>query len=366
MKFSATLSAYLAKTYFANLTFLFLGLLGVTYLFDTVELIRRANKIEGVPLSLVLQMGLLKLPEVAQVLIPFAVLFSAMFTFWQLTRRYELVVVRSTGFSVWQFLAPVMGVSVIVAILYVTVVNPIGSLLLGKFEELENRYLNRSESQIIALFKEGLWLRQGAENDGYMILNAERVKQPNWTLENLSVLFFEKGDNFQKRLDAPEASLEEGRWLFRDALIHDSSGVATQQPSFALPTNLTRKDVEDSFASPETMSFWALPSHIQTLEDTGFDASRLQVHYHNLLAQPLLFAAMILLAASVSMRPPRFHGTFGLIVVGVFIGFFVFFMSSFLQALGASQQIPAILAAWSPGLVFFLLGLSVVMNLEDG
>jgi lipopolysaccharide export system permease protein len=56
----------------------------------------------------------------------------------------------------------------------------------------------------------------------------------------------------------------------------------------------------------------------------------------------------------------------GLVVGGVLVGFFVFFMSSYLQALGASQQIPPILAAWAPSLVCGLLGLSAIMTLEDG
>jgi lipopolysaccharide export system permease protein len=41
-------------------------------------------------------------------------------------------------------------------------------------------------------------------------------------------------------------------------------------------------------------------------------------------------------------------------------------MSSFLQALGASHQVPVILAAWAPALISLLLGLTVMMNLEDG
>ena len=61
-----------------------------------------------------------------------------------------------------------------------------------------------------------------------------------------------------------------------------------------------------------------------------------------------MFAAMILLAATVSMRPPRFRGAAALFGIGVFMGFFVFFMSSFMQALGASHQIPVVLAAWAP------------------
>ena len=99
MKISPTLSRYLARTYLINTLFLLLALLGVIYLFDTVELMRRAGKIGEVPLPVILQMGLLKLPEVGQMLLPFAILFGAMFTFWQMTRRYELIVVRAAGYS---------------------------------------------------------------------------------------------------------------------------------------------------------------------------------------------------------------------------------------------------------------------------
>jgi lipopolysaccharide export system permease protein len=114
------------------------------------------------------------------------------------------------------------------------------------------------------------------------------------------------------------------------------------------------------------MSFWNLPGHIQTLESTGFETSRLRVHYHNLLSQPLFLAAMVLLAATVAMRPPRNGGTLILFAAGIFIGFLVFFMSSYLQALGYSSQIPPILSAWSPAIICFLLGLSMIIHLEDG
>ncbi len=367
MKITATLSRYLARAYFFNMLFLLFALLAVIYLFDTVELIRRASKHADIPLSLVLQMGLLKLPEVGQRLFPFAILFSAMFTFWQLTRRYELVVVRAAGFSVWQFLAPVLGVAVFAGLLQITAINPVGSLFVGKFEERERTHLSRQKSQI-AVFKEGLWLRQagGGDEGGYLILHAAGIDQPGWVLKNITVLHFGEDDRFAGRLDARRATLEKGRWLFRDVIVHRPQEKEQKGDSYALPTELTVRDIEESFASPETMSFWHLPGYIKTLEQTGFDAARLRIHYQSLLSQPLMFAAMVLLAATVSMRPPRFRGTMALAAIGVFIGFVVFFMSSFLQALGVSGQIPVILAAWSPALICFLSGLGVMMNLEDG
>ncbi|MCC6597821.1 MAG: LPS export ABC transporter permease LptG [Alphaproteobacteria bacterium] len=373
--FTLTLSRYLIRAYLINTLALLAALLGIIYLFDTVELIRRASKTEHMPVGLILQMSLFKLPEVGQLLFPFAILFGAMFTFWQFNRRSELVVLRASGFSVWQFLAPVMVIAILIGCLQIGVINPIGAVLVGRYQQLENRYLEHHENQI-AIFQEGLWLRQDANGNletgapqsasGYVILHARRIHQPGWVLQEPSAFYFSHEDALLMRLDAAQARLEPGQWLFEDVKIHPQGGSAESRPDYSLPTRLTVSDIEESFSSPQSLSFWHLPGHISTMENTGFDASHLRVYYYTLLAQPLLFVALILLAATVSMRPPRLGGTMNLLAAGVFIGFFVFFMSSYLQALGASQQIPPVLAAWSPAMICLLLGLTSVMHLEDG
>ncbi|MDH5722594.1 MAG: LPS export ABC transporter permease LptG [Alphaproteobacteria bacterium] len=389
MKITPTLSTYLVKNYFYNLVVLMLALLAVIYLFDTVELVRRASNHNDVPLVLVLQMGLLKLPEVGQTLFPFAVLFSAIYTFWQLTRRYELIVIRASGFSVWQFLLPILTIAILIGVLVVAVINPIGAALVTKFEELERIHLKRQTNQIV-VFKEGLWLHQkilieqdngnpiedpgeavSTQKDkplisGYVILHTPKVQQPDWILHNVTVFYFTDEHRFLQRIDSKTATLQGKNWIFKDVVINKYSTPTEHDAEYILPTNLTISDIEESFSSPETMSFWKLPAYIKTLERTGFDATRLKVYHQHLLSQPLMFAAMILLAATVSMRPPRARKTFPLIMAGVFMGFIIFFMSNFLQTLGTTQQIPPILAAWAPALISFLLGLSVIMTTEDG
>lgn len=366
---SPTLSCYLAKNYFFNLLFMIGGLLAVIYLFDTVELLRRAGKYDDVPLSLVLKMGLLKLPEVGQVIFPFAILFSAIYSFWQLNRSYELIVVRSAGFSVWQFLSPVLGVAVLVGIFQITIINPVGSILLTKFERMESNYLSRQKNQI-ALFEEGIWLRQVTDqmgvDDGYIIIHADKIAMPGWKLKSVIGIFFDRNDNFIQRVDADNATLGDGFWQFNNVVVNKALENNQKIANYKLSTELTTKEIEESFSSPETMSFWKLPKFIKTLESTGFDATRLKIYFQSLLSQPLLFAAMIMLAASVALRPPGFRGTMAMVAMGIMIGFLVFFMSSFLQALGSSHQIPIILAAWSPALITFLLGIAVMLNSEDG
>ncbi len=364
MKIPATLSRYLGNRFLMNLLIFLIALLAIIYLFDTVELIRRASKRPDVALTLVLQMGLFKLPEVGQIIFPFAVLFSAMYTFWQLNRSYELIVVRAAGLSVWQFLTPLLAIAFATGLFLVTILNPLGSVFLNKFEQMESTYLEGRQS-LVTFFKQGLWLRQ-VTDEGYVIMHSERIELPEWRLTGVVAFFFSETNDFEGRIDAKSAILDDGQWIFDQTFLSNRREETRVLESFTLPTALTRREIEESFSSPQSMSFWKLPEFISVLETTGFDASRLRIHFYSLLAQPLLFSAMVLLAACVSLRPPRLRGSLPMAAVGILLGFFVFFLSSYLHALGASGQIPVLMAAWSAPLISFLFGLGIMMNIEDG
>ena len=279
-------------------------------------------------------------------------------------QRHELVVVRSSGLSVWQFLFPIVVTAFMIGFLLVTVVNPIGSVFVKKFQTLEADHLERQAS-LISFSKQGLWLRQ-EHNQGKAILHSASIKMPEWILEDVIVFFFNADNDFVKRLDSQSAVLNSGEWQFEKVLENQPGERPVESDFISLATNLTIDDIEDSFADPETVSFWKLPAFIRIVEETGFDAAPLRVHHQSLMAKPILFVSMILLAASVSLRPARLRGPTSLVVSGVAMGVIVFFLSSFLQALGSSNQIPVVIASWFPAIITFLLGLGAMMVLEDG
>ena len=374
LSLSPTLTRYLARLFLRNMLVMGFLLIGIVYLFDVVELLRRAAKGGDVSFGVVLTMALYKAPMMAETIAPFVMLFSALFTFWSLGRRQELTALRAAGVSAWQFLAPIMGVALCAGILIVAVLNPIGAIFVGKYNSLEDVHLERKS--LVAVFEEGLWLRQETEmpgapaetksDRGYAILHADKIDMPAWRLNRVMALYFTKGDQFVQRIDARSARLTDGAWRFDDAIVTTPKGGSRPETRVDLPTQLTAQDIEESFAPPDSMGFWSLPSFIKTLDVTGFDSTRLRIHFQKLIATPFLFVAMILLAAAVGLRPPRHHGTFGLIVFGVVVGFLVFFVASFLQALGTTHQLPVFLAAWAPALITLLLGTTVLMMVEDG
>ncbi len=360
-----TLSRYLFFQFLINFAVLLSGLLLVVYLFDTIELLRRAAKVEGMPVSLVLQMGLFKLPDVGQQIFPFAVLFSALFTFWQLTRRSELVVVRAAGLSVWQFMMPLAFAAFLVGFVQMTVVNPIGAMLINKYERLEAERLTGDEA-LVTLSDQGLWLRQKTTQGETALLHAANVQQPQWVLNDIMVLFVHPEEGFVRRLDAKTARLDGASWIFQNATLNQPGSPPVKQASARLDTSLSIAEIENSFADPKTVPFWKLPSYIATMAGTGFNAIPLKIELQVLIAKPFFLIGMVLIAACVGLRPQRQGGTTALIVAGVALGFVVFFLTNFLQALGASGQIPVFMAAWFPPVIYCLMGVGGLMILEDG
>ncbi len=363
LRLSPTLTGYIARQYLMwFLGFLF-GLMGVIVLVSTVDrLDRLANK--DAPLTVVFEMVLLKLPFLSQEVMPFTVLFAGLACFWRLTRSHELVVTRAAGISVWQVLIPVLGVALLAGVLVVTALNPVASALLGRFEQVEAKYV-RNQSSTLSVSRQGLWLRQ-ADANGQSVIHARRVTHDTMTLHGVIIFRFADQDRFIGRIDAARAVLMPGVWRIFDAWESSPGKRARFTERLEIPTDLTREKILDSFAPPETISFWNLPGFIALLENAGFSATRHKLQLHRLLATPLQFAAMVLLAASFSLRPQR-RGRVGLVIFGgVFTGFLFYFLSNFVFALGLSAKIPVILSAWTPAGVTLMLGIAMLLHLEDG
>ncbi len=366
MRISTTLSVYIGRHFLLSFTLLFSLFLLLIVLIDAVELLRRAAARPDVTFGMVSEMAFLKLPFMAQKAFPFAVLFGGMAAFWRLTRSHELVITRAAGVSAWQFLFPVIALAFVLGVVQIAVVNPLASTTLTRYERLEATLL-KGQRSFLALSSNGLWLRQ-SNNQGQSVVHADNVLQhgKNVELRGVVVFNYEGADRFRDRIDAEYARLEDGFWHMSKAWVHTPEKMPRFERDYWLATDLTLAKIQDSFAPPETMSFWDLPGFIGTLEKAGFSALRHRLYWHSLLAAPLLMCAMVLIAAAFTLRHSRRGGTTFIVTSGVLTGFVLYFFSDIVFALGLSDSIPVTLAAWTPSGVATLLGLATLLHLEDG
>jgi lipopolysaccharide export system permease protein len=360
-----TLFRYIAGQFLGWCGGVFLAMLTVVFLLDYIELIRRSGSRPEATLLILLEMAALKQPFMAQQIMPFVILFGTMMAFWRLTRSNELVVARAAGVSVWQFLAPSLVGGFVVGVLVVTVFNPVASVLQARYERLDNSIL-RNNAEQLTVSRNGLWLRQSDDQGNHSIVHADRYLTTEQALRGVMILFIAGDKQLSRRIDASEAQLTDGKWEVVDGTLWEPGKPVQPFARAEIATNLTPRKILDSFASPETMSFWELPGFIRLLENSGFSALRHRLYFDALLARPFLFAAMVLIAASFSLRMQRRGGASVLIAGGIACGFALYFLSDVVFALGLSATIPVSLAAWTPAFVSCLLGVSLLLHLEDG
>ena len=366
MRLSMTLTRYIGKSFLRNFFTIFIIFLAIIFLIDIVELLRRASNNDNVGIDLVIKMGLMKLPFMAQQIFPFAVLFGGMASFWGLTRTSELVVTRSAGVSAWQFLMPVILIAFLLGLLKISTFNPLASAMLSKYDRLNAIHFH-GKSNLLAVSRNGLWLRQSSGK------NQSVIHAPNITIVNneislshVSIFIYEGADKFLLRVDAEKGNLAKGFWYLQNVTINAKDKKPKFMKEHWIETDITLNKIHESFSPPETMSFWNLPAFIKNLERAGFSAVRHRLYWHSLLSVPLLLCAMVLIAATFTLRQShRSTGTY-VIIGGILTGFILFFLSDVVFALGLREYIPVVMAAWTPSGIFLLLGLAMVFHLEDG
>lgn len=360
---SWTLTRYYGKHYLLWFSTFLGGLAGIIFLFEVAELLRRSANLPDTGLGLVLRMGLYKLPETIERILPFVVLFSGMFTFWRLTRSQELIVARAAGVSAWQFLAPALLITLTFSFFNVTLLNPVGAHLNSRYRELDQRYLQRAP--MLELTGAGLWLRQNDADHNYL-LHADHIETEPLTLQPLMMFIYDKDGHYQGRADAPSAILKDGAWTIDNAWFNWDQQAPQAIANYQLPTTLTYDKIQESMAAPNTISFWDLPTFIRALRAIGLPPTRHELQFENLLAQPVLLAAMVFFAASFSLRMSRRGGTLTIIIAGIVVGSTIFTLNNVVIALGANQTLPVILAAWAIPLAALAVGNAALLYLEDG
>lgn len=365
-----TLSIYISRQFVAAVVAMLLALTGLTSLFDFLELLRRSASKPDATFALVSEIAAFRLPYLAMQILPFAVLLGGLLCFWRLTRSSELIVARAAGVSAWEFLTAPTICALLFGAVAVTVGSPLSSIMFARAELMENTYLN-SGGGPLDLNSGQLWLRQSdrvLSPQGVAIIHAHGVELHGKTLtaEKVSVFRLDANDRLLARIEATRAVLGPGSWDLENArnLLPDTA--PQLESRISLPTDLTVKRVQESFASPDTLSVWALPGFIDLLRRSGFSTIRHRLHFQSLLALPLLCATMALVGAGFSMRPARRGGVARMIGSGVAAGFALFMISKIAEEFGQSGTLPVVLAAWAPAASGLMLAVALLLHMEDG
>ena len=364
MSMTHILGFYLGRRYLTAMLGTFFLCAVLIFMIDFVEVLRQSGKHGSVPASTLVWLTLLRLPAYTELLLAFAVQVGAIAALLMLNRKSELAVMRAAGMSVWQFLRPAFIVAVLIGAFAVAVYNPVAAAARAEAERLFSQVFGR-ESNFMQSQNNGAWLRQEGA-DGSSVINARAALNRGLELVGPMIVQYDKAGVFMERIDGDRSRLRDGFWEVENATVTRMGQPPERFASYLVSTHLSPERVRDALGTAISVSFWELPSLIETTEKAGLSASRFRIQYELLLSRPLLLLAMVLMGATVSLKSFRSGKIQSMVVTGMVGGFGFLLMAEVSRQIGVSGLVSPTAAVWTPVAIAIVVSLTVLLHQEDG
>jgi lipopolysaccharide export system permease protein len=360
---AGTLSRYFFRRYAMTTIWFLLGVMSIIFLVDFSETTSRTASIPGTGLTGALTLTLYHLPLILQQTIPFITLFVGITTLVSLNRRYELVVTRAAGISVWQFMRPFILGSVLLGLVTIAIINPLAAAGSRAADQLETTWqAGKSDGRRSTFIP---WMRQiSGQQD--TIVGARTVREEGTLLVDPVFIHFDSEGRIVLRQDAATAKLKDGYWLLNKVTEARPGQIPKVIDSVQLRTNLKQEFVQERLTKPEAVAFLDLPAKIRAAKSFGVSSSEMETQFHSLLSLPFLLVAMTMIAATVSLKFSRFNQSSSMIFGGIVSGFVLYVVTVLVKAFGSSGVVPPFVAAWIPVVVAMAIGATILLHQEDG
>jgi LPS export ABC transporter permease LptG len=288
---------------------------------------------------------------------PLSVLIAVLVTFGLLQKSNELTAMKATGISLYRLIVPVVVLSGMLALalflfdqLYLPHANKRQDALRNEIKgKPAQTYLNPERKWIFGAHREIYY---------YEFFDSERNQFANLSVFSLDPKEFGlTARTFAQRVYWNDAL---GKWVFEQGWTrelgpdHVKDYRTFDVTTFANvdePPTYFKKEVKQS----SEMNFDELKSYIRELEQGGFDVVRLKVQLYKKIAFPLITFIMSILAIPFALSAGR-QGALRGVATAIGIAVVYWLTSGLFEAMGNVNQLPAVLAAWAPNVIFGLAG----------
>jgi lipopolysaccharide export system permease protein len=326
-------------------------------LFELIRLMVRF----GIPLTTVLQVVALKLPQMAFYSFPMSMLLASLLAFGRLSGDSEVTALKACGVGLGRIVAPVATIGLLVSALTVGV---------NEFVVPEAEWQARN---ILYEAQNRQKLPTNRDNIFYQEFDSGRLKRVFYarsfdgqTMQNTLVQEFE-GDRLHRIIRASRARNRNGAWVFEDGSLYqlaDNGEFRTFVRFREQIVNLRAAllDLSRESRSPTEMSLRDLYAHARRVEESGERGNGLNelwVQWHQKLSVPFASVVFVLIGAPLGLKPQRSSSSLGLglSILIIFVYYLVMFIS---MALGQTGTLPPWLAGWLPNTIGASIGLGLI------
>jgi lipopolysaccharide export system permease protein len=292
------------------------------------------------------------LPDSVFLILPAAVLFATVFSIGSFTRHSEITAAKASGVSFYRFIAPIFLGAVIAAGL---------GLALGEYAPLATKKkLELLERQTVSNASQRFNFAYAA--DAGRVYKVQTLYVARNTIDGITIERKGKGPAYPSYILTSMNATYKPRdgWRIANGTMHiltDSLDNMTIAFDSAYDNRFRERpqDLMLTPKAPQDMNFRELGRFIKAMERSGADVDVLKVEQMLKIVIPITSVIILLFAASLATSTQRGGAAYG---VGLALGTTVIFifLVQLTKGLGANGLIPPEIAAWTPSIVFGVIG----------
>lgn len=349
------LDQYISKKFIQILLFAILAFLSIFIVVDVIENLDTFID-NDYPTMAVVEYYVNYIPFILVLIMPVAMLISALFSVGTLARHNEIVAMKAAGISLYRIFVPIFIIAIFVSLINMGIANYLVPGATERQAELEEQYeRNRPVRQRLS----NVYLRD--EQDHRFSMRYFNAKSNVGT--TISIRRFQ-GDELVRRLDARRIVWEDSVWVLYEGYerqFTESGEYAEAFDKKPFPhTSLRPENIARLLKDPEAMSYGELKDFIAEVKRNGADPDRWRVDLYLKIALPFANFIIVLFGSPLSSSQTQRSGAargFGLSLAVTFIYFGILKTT---QAMGHNGKIDPLLAAWFANIVFGALGLLIL------
>jgi lipopolysaccharide export system permease protein len=354
-KGALSLSAYLTRIMLVRTAAAAAALMGLLQLIDLLE--RTSDILARGGVLQIFHYMFLRLPFVFQQVAPFAVLAGAIFTFSQLARNSELVVMRITGLSLFQIFRRTLPVALAVAALDLVVTDQVTP----RAEQSLAEWWAATAPGPARHAPAPRWFRIGDD-----VVRVGSTSPNGEQLRAVSIYERNGAEALIRRMTAASAAYEPGGWRLQDAVVTDL-GLARADVmtvgAMDWRTSLRPADVARLFSTAYQITSGTAYRSLFGKGPVDKSPSQFQTRLYRTLAEGFAPIIMLLLALPTALGHTRSNRTTP-IIFGLGCGLLYLVTDGLLTAMGETGVLPPLVAAWGAPVVFAAGAVSILLYAE--
>lgn len=349
------LSTYLTRIMLVRTAAAAAALMGLLQLIDLLE--RTSDILARGGVLQIFRYMALRLPYLFQQVAPFAVLAGAIFTFSQLARNSELVVMRITGLSLLQIFRRTLPVALAVAAMDLVVADQVTP----RAEQALATWWVASAPGPARQSPAPRWFRIGPD-----VVRVRSATPSGEVLRGVSIYERDAQRALIRRMTADSAVREQGGWRLHDAVVTDLNQSRADVMTVAAMdwrTPLQPTDAARLFSTAYEITSGTAFRSLFGKGPVDKSPSEFQTRLYRTLAEGVAPIIMLLLALPTALGHTRSNRTIP-VIFGLGCGLLYLVTDGLLTAMGQTGVLPPAVAAWGAPVAFTAGAVSILLYAE--